>query len=166
MTDPCYCMAETNNVKLFKYCACIFIRIRLKLQMDLGRIDNHIQSLISEQQYISPFIQSLKFSFSVYSVQRANSANILLKLNLLWFCMLSCFSCVQLFVTLWTVAHQASLSRDSPGKNTGGDCHFLLQGIFPTQGLNPHLLCLLRGFFTSSTTWVDIINHSFLNFNY
>ena len=22
-------------------------------------------------------------------------------------------------------------------------CHFLLQGIFPTQGSNPHLLCLL-----------------------
>ena len=22
-------------------------------------------------------------------------------------------------------------------------CHFLLQGIFPTQVLNPHLLCLL-----------------------
>ena len=32
---------------------------------------------------------------------------------------------------------------DSPGKNTGVDCHFLLQGIFPNQGLNPHLLCLL-----------------------
>ena len=29
---------------------------------------------------------------------------------------------------------------DSPGKNTGVDCHFLLQGIFPTQGLNPGLL--------------------------
>ena len=29
---------------------------------------------------------------------------------------------------------------DSPGENTGGDCHFLLQGIFPTQGLNLHLL--------------------------
>ena len=25
---------------------------------------------------------------------------------------------------------------DSPGKNTGVDCHFLLQGIFPTQGSN------------------------------
>ena len=25
-------------------------------------------------------------------------------------CMLSCFSCVRLFVTLWTIAHQASLS--------------------------------------------------------
>ena len=27
-----------------------------------------------------------------------------------------------------------------PGKNTGVCCHCLLQGIFPTQGLNPHLL--------------------------
>ena len=26
---------------------------------------------------------------------------------------------------------------DSPGKNTGVGCHFLLQGIFLTQGLNP-----------------------------
>ena len=31
---------------------------------------------------------------------------------------------------------------DSPGKNTGVDCHSLLQGIFPTQGLKSHLLCL------------------------
>ena len=29
---------------------------------------------------------------------------------------------------------------DSPGKNAGVGCHFLLQGIFPTQGLNMHLL--------------------------
>jgi len=34
---------------------------------------------------------------------------------------------------------------DSPGKNTGVGCHILFQGIFPTQGLNPCLLCLLRG---------------------
>ena len=27
-----------------------------------------------------------------------------------------------------------------PWNNTGGDCHFLLQGIFPTKGLSPHLL--------------------------
>ena len=32
---------------------------------------------------------------------------------------------------------------DSPGKNTGVGCHALLQGIFLTQGWNPHLLCLL-----------------------
>ena len=29
---------------------------------------------------------------------------------------------------------------DFPGKNTGVGCQFLLQGIFPTQGLNPCLL--------------------------
>ena len=26
---------------------------------------------------------------------------------------------------------------NSPGQNTGASCHVLLQGIFPTQGLNP-----------------------------
>ena len=32
---------------------------------------------------------------------------------------------------------------DFPGKNTGVGCHFLLQGIFPTQGSNPcHLHCM------------------------
>ena len=110
-------------------------------------------------------------------------------------------SCVQLFIILWTVAHQAPLSMEFsrqeywsgllfptpgdlpdpgiepeslvlccaksfqsrptlcdnidcsppgssvpwnfPGKNTGVVCHFLLQGIFPTQGSNPCLLYLL-----------------------
>ena len=40
-------------------------------------------------------------------------------------------------MTPWSVACQ---SWDSPGKNTGVGCHFLLQGIFPTQGSNPGLL--------------------------
>ena len=31
-----------------------------------------------------------------------------------------------------------------PGKNTGVGCHFLLQGIFLTQGSNLSLLCLLH----------------------
>ena len=31
-------------------------------------------------------------------------------------------------------------SWDSPGKKTGVGCHFLLQGIFPTQKSNPHFL--------------------------
>ena len=41
---------------------------------------------------------------------------------------------VWLFVTLWTVAHQAPFLQ----KNAGVGCHFLLQSIFPTQGSNPH----------------------------
>ena len=44
---------------------------------------------------------------------------------------------------------------DFPGKNRVG-CHFLLQGIFPTQGSNLCLLCFLywqADFFTISNTW-------------
>ena len=35
-------------------------------------------------------------------------------------------------------------SWDSPGKKTGVGCHFLLQGVFPTEGSNLHLLGLLH----------------------
>ena len=38
----------------------------------------------------------------------------------------------------------SSVQGDSPGKYTGVGCHALLQEIFPTQGLNPCLLSLLR----------------------
>ena len=45
--------------------------------------------------------------------------------------------------TSWTVACQTRL-WDSPGKSTGVGCHATLQGISPTQGMNPHLLHLLN----------------------
>ena len=38
------------------------------------------------------------------------------------------------------VAHQAPMSTDFPGKDTGAGSHFLLQGIFPAHGSNPVLL--------------------------
>ena len=38
----------------------------------------------------------------------------------------------------------SSVHGDSLGNNTGVGCHVLLQRIFPTQGLNPHLLCPLH----------------------
>ena len=57
-------------------------------------------------------------------------------------CVLSHFSHVPLFATLWTEARQAPL-WDFPGKNTGVGCYALLQGIFPTQGWNLYLLHLL-----------------------
>ena len=41
--------------------------------------------------------------------------------------LLSCFSCVRLCATPQTAAHQAPCPWDSPGKNTGVGCHFLLQ---------------------------------------
>ena len=46
------------------------------------------------------------------------------------------------FVTPWTVATRLLCPWDFPGKTIGVGCHFLLWGIFPTQGSNPHfLLC-------------------------
>ena len=59
-------------------------------------------------------------------------------------CMLSCFSHLRLCVILWAVASQAPLSMgfSRPEYWTGLPC--LLQGIFLTQGLNLHLLCLLH----------------------
>ena len=56
----------------------------------------------------------------------------------------SVLSHVRPFVTLWTGARQAPPPWDSPGKNTGVGCCFLLQGIFPTQESNLRLLRLLH----------------------
>ena len=58
-------------------------------------------------------------------------------------CILSHFSRVYHFVAPWTAARQNP--RASPGKNAGVGCHALLQGVFPSQGLNPRLLHLQAG---------------------
>ena len=53
---------------------------------------------------------------------------------------LTCFSHVRLFGTLWTIQPTRLLCPwDFPGKNTGVGCHFLLEGIFLTPGLNSRL---------------------------
>ena len=53
-------------------------------------------------------------------------------------------SCVQLLRPHGQEPARLFYPWDFPGKNTGVGCHFLLQGIFPTQELNPYLLCLLH----------------------
>ena len=72
-------------------------------------------------------------------------------------CILICSKLLQLYPTLWDPMDcslpGSSVHGESLGKNTGMGCHDLLQGIFPTQGLNLHLLCLLVEFFTTSTPW-------------
>ena len=62
-------------------------------------------------------------------------------------CLCCCLVANSHLTLLWpqqTTAHQAPRPRDFPGKNTGVSCHFLLQGIFLTQGSSPSLLYLLR----------------------
>ena len=55
------------------------------------------------------------------------------------YAMLSRFSCVRLCATLWMQHARLLCPWNSPGKNTGMDCHSLLQGIFLIQGSNPGL---------------------------
>ena len=59
------------------------------------------------------------------------------------------YDCAKLFQSCSTLCNPVdytayqdplSMARSSPGKNTGVGCHALLQGMFPTQGLNLHLL--------------------------
>ena len=71
---------------------------------------------------------NLYFLFSAQSVLR---------------CMLSHSSCIWLCATLRTEAHQAPL-HGIPQASGVLDCHFLLQGIFPTQGSNLSLLHFLH----------------------
>ena len=40
----------------------------------------------------------------------------------------------------WTVAARLLCPWNFPGKNTAVGCHFLLQGTFLSEELNPHLL--------------------------
>ena len=64
---------------------------------------------------------------------------------------------VWLFVAPQSVAHQAPLSWDFPGKNTGVGCHCLLQGSSPFPGIELTSLAspaLAGGFFTTSATWI------------
>ena len=84
------------------------------------------------------FLANPIFSSGVLTVQKI----LFSRLRILTCMCAKLLSHVQLFVTTpRTVAHYASMSMDSPGKNTGLGCYFLLQGIFPTEGSN---WCLLH----------------------
>ena len=54
------------------------------------------------------------------------------------------FSHVQLPMTLWAIAHQAPLSMGFFRQEYWSGLYALLQGIFLTQGLKQHFLCLLH----------------------
>ena len=67
------------------------------------------------------------------------------------------FSCAWLFATLLTVPTRLLCLWDSPGKNTGVFCHFLLHWIFLTHPGIELMSCmspaLVGGFFATSATW-------------
>ena len=66
--------------------------------------------------------------------------------------MLSRFSCVQLFVTLWTVIHQNPLSMGFFRQEYWSGVPWPPPLVFPTQG-SLRSPALAGGFFTTSTAW-------------
>ena len=88
--------------------------------------------------YISKFLQTYLCLKMLWVIQNCVSS------GFVFVCMCAkLLSHVQHFATLWTVAHQVSLSMGFSRHEYWSGLHALLQGIFPTQGSNPHLLWLL-----------------------
>ena len=73
---------------------------------------------------------------------------------------LSCFSCVQLFVALWTLACQVPLSMGFFRQDYWGGLPWLLPGDLPNPGIKLTPLtspALAVRFFTTSATWEALI---------
>ena len=71
-------------------------------------------------------------------------------------CMLSCFSHIQLFVTLWTVAREDPLSLEFSRQNYWSGLPCCPPGDPPDPGIEPKSLvspAWADGFFTTSTNW-------------
>ena len=74
---------------------------------------------------VSIYLWNMIFLLSKYCVQ--------LDIWEVALCMLSRFSYIQLFVTAWTIAHQAPLCMEFSRQEYWSG-HSFLQGIFPAQG--------------------------------
>ena len=71
-------------------------------------------------------------------------------------CVPSCFSHVQLFATLWTVAHQAPLSKGLSRQECWSGLPCPSPGDLPGPGIEPTSFkspALVDGFFTTSAIW-------------
>ena len=81
-------------------------------------------------------------------------------------CVLSHFSCVQLFSTLWTVARQDPLSMGFSRQEYLGGLPCPPPGHLPDLGIKPLPLmspALADGFFMTSTTWEAPQSSSYIN---
>ena len=62
----------------------------------------------------------------------------------------------------WTVATRLLCPWNFPGKNTGVDCHFHLQGIFPIQGSDRKSPVWQAHLFTTEAPWNPICTASLI----
>ena len=76
-------------------------------------------------------------------------------------CVLSGFSRIRLFVTQWTVAHQAPLSMEFSRQQYWSGWLLPPSGDLPDPGIKPMALmfpALVVGFFTTSATWDALLD--------
>ena len=67
--------------------------------------------------------------------------------------LLSCFSCVQLFATPWTITHQAPLSMDFSKQEDWSGLPFPFPGDLPNPGNKPTSLTSFASAGGYFTTW-------------
>ena len=96
--------------------------------------------------------------------EKVSNSSVAFLLVFLYSCVLAQpLSHVWLFVTSWTVTHQALLCPwDSAGKNTGVCCHFLLQGSsWPRDWTRVSCIsCISRQVLYHCATWKVLLDHN------
>ena len=88
------------------------------------------------------YVEKNKQNSKLYLIYDFQNMKDYIRVSYMW----TVWKCVSSSVvpdSLWPYGLQSNrllCPWDFPGKDTGIVCHFLLQGIFPTQGSNPGLL--------------------------
>ena len=94
--------------------------------------------------YFRYYLWSLRFNknikIEVWLLYTAVSGSVVQQSESAVYAWLVAHSCPTLCDPMDCSPPDSSVHGDSPGKNTRVSCHALLQGIFPTQRLNPGLL--------------------------
>ena len=81
-------------------------------------------------------------------------------------CVLSHVTSITVFVTPWTVGHQAPLCRGFSRQEYWSEWPFPMLGYLPNSGIKPESLvspAVASGFFTTSATWEVLMSYHSLN---
>ena len=112
---------------------------------------NGFELNVSKTLYLTPFSlafidQNIYSSFSIFLLPLESINSVSTHLSV---CVLSHFSCVHLFATPWTVAHQAFLSMGFSGQEYRSGFPFPSPGDLPDPGMEPNSPALAGRFFTT-----------------
>ena len=117
------CIHSVFDINLY-CCCCLVVKLCLTL-LQPHRLFSSVQSLSYVRLFATPWIAARQSSLSI-----TNSRSLLTLMSIELVMPSSHLILCPVFFWPWYF----------PGKNAKVVCHFLLQGIFPTQRLNPYLL--------------------------